>query len=468
MTRAPAPAPAAREEALPVRVKAGFALGDHSINLQLSSLSLFFLFFLTEVAGLPPVQAGLVLLVGRAADAFTDPLMGRLSDLTPWRWGRRRPYFLLGALPFGATTALLWSTPVETPDGAKFAWYAAIYVCNTLASTTLAVPYMALLPELATDYDERTSLNTYRAVGAISATMAIAVGLRPLVEWLGGGPSAWEQAGLALGLCVALPWLLVYRVTWERPDLRQPSSVRFLAGARLAARNRAYRHLVGLFLSARIAVDVVGAMFLFYFTYWIGRPEDFPITLGLMLTADVLSLPIWMRIARRFDKRAIFVVGSLWWIGAQAALFAVGPEHPRALIFAIATLAGVGYAVADLMPWSMLGDVIDADELYTGERRDGLYAGFFTFLRKLGGATGVALAGLLLQLAGFEAGRPQSDTAVLTIRLLTGVLPALFLIVAIAVALGYPLSLSRHREIAERLAARRADRRREPTLGRAP
>jgi sugar (glycoside-pentoside-hexuronide) transporter len=448
-------APAACEEALPVRVKAGFALGDHAINVQLSSLSLFFLFFLTEVAGLPPAQAGLVLLVGRAADAFTDPMMGRLSDQTPWRWGRRRPYFLLGALPFGVTTALLWSTP---GDGAKFTYYAAIYVCNTLASTMLAVPYMALLPELATGYDERTSLNTFRAVGALSATMGIAVGLRPLVEWLGGGPSGWEQAGLALGLWVALPWLVVYRVTWERPGLRQPSQVRFLAGARLAARNRAYRRLVGLFLAARIAVDVVGAMFLFWFTYWIGRPEDFPIALGLMLVADVLSLPIWLRVARHVDKRAIFVFGALWWIGAQAALFALGPDEPRGLVFAIAALAGIGYAVADLMPWSMLGDVIDADELHTGERRDGLYAGFFTFLRKLGGATGVALAGLLLQLAGFEKGREQSDTALLAIRLLTGVFPALFLAVAIGVALGYPISRARHREITERLAERRAAR----------
>jgi GPH family glycoside/pentoside/hexuronide:cation symporter len=97
---------ATAEEVLPVRVKLGYSLGDHTINIQLAAVSLFFLFFLTEVAGLAPAWAGLVLLIGRAVDAFTDPAMGRLSDRTRWRLGRRRPFFLIGAVPFGVTFAL--------------------------------------------------------------------------------------------------------------------------------------------------------------------------------------------------------------------------------------------------------------------------------------------------------------------------------------------------------------------------
>jgi GPH family glycoside/pentoside/hexuronide:cation symporter len=396
-----------------------------------------------------------VLLVGRSVDAFTDPLMGRLSDRTPWRWGRRRPWFALGALPFGVTTALLWSAPEVGSDGARLAFHATVYVLNTLASTMLAVPYMALLPELAEGYDERTSLNSFRAVGAISATLLTAVALRPLVEQLGGGAGGWERAGLLLGCWVAMPWLVVYGVTWEPAGARAPSRTRFLAGARLVARNRAYRRLVGLFLAARIAVDVVGAMFVFYFAYWIARPDDFSITLGLMLSAVVLSLPIWLRVARRADKRNVFVVGALWWICAQLGILAVGPDEPRWVLFALAAFAGIGYAVADLMPWAMLGDVIDADELHTGERRDGIYAGFFTFLRKLGGAAGVAMAGGILELAGFAPGRPQGPETLTAIRLLTGALPIGCLAVAIAVARGYPLSRSRHEAIVAALAERR-------------
>lgn len=438
---------------LPLHVKSGYALGDHAINVQLASISLFFLFFLTEVAGLPPSLAGLVLLAGRWWDAITDPLMGRLSDVTPWKIGRRRPYFLIGAIPFGVTTALLWATP--SGDTGSFAYYVAIYLMNTTASTVLAVPYMSLLPELALGYHERTTLNSFRAVGAVTAVLVTAVCLRPLVEALGGGAAGWERAGLVLGLWVTLPWLAVFAVTWERPGLHRRGQLGFFEGLRLAARHRAYRRLLGLFLTARIAVDVVSAMFLFYFTYWMGRPEDFPITIGLMLSAVVVSLPGWLWLAKRWDKRRVFLIGCGWWIAAQLLILWMGPEEPRWLAFAVAAFAGVGYAVADLMPWSMLGDVIDADELRTGERREGVYAGFFTFLRKLGGAAGVAMAGLVLELSGFVRGVPQGETTLLAIRLLTGGAPILFLAIAMTIALGYPITRDRHASIAEQLVARR-------------
>lgn len=452
-SRAPAAAGAAGAAPLPLRTKAGYAFGDHAINVQLASISLFFLFFLTEIAGLPPSLAGLVLLAGRWWDAITDPLMGRLSDVTTWKIGRRRPYFLIGALPFGATTALLWATP--SGDTGSFPYYVAIYLLNTTASTVLAVPYMSLLPELALGYHERTSLNSFRAIGAGTAVLLTAVSLRPLVELLGGGPAGWERAGLVLGVWVTLPWLLVFLSTWERPGFRHGTQLDFLGGLRAALRHRAYRRLLALFLAARIAVDVVGAMFLFYFTYWMGRPEDFPITIGLMLTAVLVSLPIWLQVAKRWDKRRVFLVGCGWWIAAQLLILWMGPEQPRWLAFAVAAFAGVGYAVADLMPWSMLGDVIDADELHTGERREGVYAGFFTFLRKLGGAAGVAGAGLVLELSGFVRGQPQSETTLLAIRLLTGAAPIAFLAIAMAIALGYPITRDRHAAISAQLLARR-------------
>ena len=109
-------------------------LGDHTITLSLASLSLFYVFFLTEHVGLRPALAGAVPLVGRFVDALTDPLMGRISDQTRWRWGRRRPYMLLGALPFGASFAALWlDAPVHTQLG-MFAYYSGAYIVYSVAS----------------------------------------------------------------------------------------------------------------------------------------------------------------------------------------------------------------------------------------------------------------------------------------------------------------------------------------------
>ncbi|MDH3211337.1 MAG: glycoside-pentoside-hexuronide (GPH):cation symporter [Myxococcales bacterium] len=444
------------EEVLPVHVKAGFALGDHTVNIQLATVSLFFLFFLTNIAGLPPSQAGLVLLAGRAFDAFTDPIMGRISDRTRWRLGRRRPYFLIGAVPFGVTFALLWSDSGVQGEAAIFLFYTAVYVLNTLCSTVLAVPYMALLPELALGYHERTSMNTFRSVGVVLAILAAAVGMPRLVDAFGGGAPGYAGAGWVFGIWVALPWLAVYAVTWERREFQKSSGIGFAAGARRLVQHRSYRILSALFLSSRISVDVSGAMLIFYFTYWVGRPEDFPIALALLLAGVLVSLPFWLRLARRADKRVIFIAGALTWSAMLVGILLVQPDQPRWVVFAFCGLSGVGYGVADLMPWSMLGDVIDEDELATGERRDGMYAGFFTFLRKLGGAMGVALAGFGLELSGFERGvDAQGETAILAVRLLTSLGPILFLLLAAWIALRFPLTRRRHAEIVNQLAVRR-------------
>jgi len=318
----------------------------------------------------------------------------------------------------------------------------------------LAVPYMALLPELALGYQERSSANTFRSIGVVLAILITSVGFRAMVDVFGGGAEGWARTGALFAVWVAIPWLVVYGVSWERPEFRRESQVGFVDGMRMMARHRAYRRLVGIFLSSRIAVDVVGAMLLFYFTYWLRRPDQFPIAMAAMLLTVIAALPVWLRISRRADKRTIFVCGASWWIAIQAGLLIVGPSHAPWIPLALIALAGIGYGVVDMIPWSMLGDVIDADELESGERREGIYAGFFTFVRKLGGAIGVTVAGFVLELAGFAAGQEQPESALFAIRGLTSLAPILFLAVAIAVASAYPMSRARHAEVLERLRAR--------------
>jgi GPH family glycoside/pentoside/hexuronide:cation symporter len=120
-------------------------------------------------------------------------------------------------------------------------------------------------------------------------------------------------------------------------------------------------------------------------------------------------------------------------------------------------MAAIGYAVADLMPWSMLGDVIDEDELACGERREGIYVGFFTFLRKLGGASAVLLVGVALDAAGYVGGAPrelQTGMALQTIRVFASLVPAFFLLLAIRVAMGYPLGRAAHQQVLEQIRVR--------------
>jgi sugar (glycoside-pentoside-hexuronide) transporter len=433
-----------------------YGLGDFSTNLVLSAGALLYFTFLTEVAGLRPALAGVAMLIARGVDAFFDPMMGRISDLTRWRVGRRRGYFLLGALPFGLAFAAMWAVPPFGSDAARFAYYATMYLFVSCTMTLVSVPYLALLPEMALDYDERTSLNTYRSIAAVFGTF-VAAAMKPLIDALGGGDSAWTWAAVVLAVLVALAWLPVFAVSFERPGFTRPTQIGFFSGTQQLARHASYRTLVIFYLFARTAVDLIAAMFLLYFRHWIGREEDFATTLFLFLAVVVVAQPFWLLVARRTDKRSAFVIGTTWWILFELVIFLARPDWPHWTLYAITTLAAIGYAVADLMPWAMLGEVIDEDELATGERREGLYVGFFTFLRKLGGAGAVALMGLALDMAGFAGNLPreqQSQQALTAIRVLTSLVPAIFLVGAVWVARSYPLDREAHQRIVSEIARR--------------
>ena len=403
-----------------------------------------------------PTLAGLVPLLARGIDAFADPAMGRLSDATTWRAGRRRPYFLIGAIPLGVSFALLWTTTDSDSQAAKFAYYGAIYVVFALSTTVLSVPYLALIPEMATSYQERTSINAFRGAGAILGTLLGLALMEPLRERFGGGAGGYAVAGALLGAWLVLPWPFVYRASFERAGFRRASHEPFLRSIRSLARHPAYVRLTGLFLLGRIAIDLASTMFIYYFTYWLVRPEDFRITMVLFLLSVVAGLPLWNAISRRVEKRTIYVLGAISWVGSQVFLLAATPDWPRVWIFVGASIGGIGYAAADMIPWSMLGEVVDEDELRSGHRREGIYFGLFTFLRKLGGAAAVALGLFVLELSGYVANQPQGQGTLTAIRVLTAVVPAVFVVLGAWVALSYPLTRARHDEILAELAQRRA------------
>jgi sugar (glycoside-pentoside-hexuronide) transporter len=432
-----------------------FGLGDFTVNTVLTSLSILYItHFLLVVAGLRPELAGAVQLIGRTIDAFADPAMGRFSDRCRWRWGRRRPFFLLGAIPFGAGFALLWLHLPQTSQLALFAYYTTVYVLMSLSMTVLAVPYLALQPEMALGYDARTSLNGWRNAGSILGVFA-AIAVRPVANAFGGGPEGFAAAGALYGAIVAAPWLAIYAVTWERPDFQaREASLPFLAGVRLAARHANFRRLVGLFLLGRVAMDLVGAMLILYFTIWLGRSKDFEITMGLFFVVVLLALPVWVRLAERMEKSTVFAIGALWWAAALAGIVFVTPDWPRWMVIGGAVIGAAGYAVMDLMPWSMLGEVVDEDDVETGERREGTYYGLFMFVRKLAGTLAVWLALTLLGALGYEADRPANDATLTAVRWLTSIVPAGFLVLAAWLARGYPLTRERHAEIRAALERR--------------
>lgn len=430
-------------------------MGDHSVNVALVALAMIFPFYLTEVVGMRVGLAGLVPLFGRILDAVSDVLMGRISDRTTWKAGRRRPYLLIGAVPFAVSFAAIWAAPSIGNAALEFAYYAGMYSLTSLCMTVAAVPYHALLPELTDDYHERTSLATYRSVLSILGTLFTLVVFRPLAEALGGDARAWQIAGAVLAVWIVLPWWPIWRVTFERRsfDGAAPGSTREYFA--LLYRNRSFRRLIGLFTLGRIAIDLPMALFLHYFTYVIGRPGDFELMMGGFLLAVVVAMPFWLRFARGRDKATVYRYGCIGWVFGLTCLFVNQPEWPIGVTFAATVLAGIGYSAADMIPWSMVADVADEDELASGERREGLYVGVFTFLRKIAGAIGVAAAFLVLDLAGFRPGEENDESVVWALRSMTALVPSIFVILSAIVAGGYALGRQRHRDILDELETRR-------------
>ncbi|MEO2136114.1 MAG: MFS transporter [bacterium] len=440
---------------LPARLKAIYASGEFASSIVFGALSLVFAsYFLIEVAGLRPLLAGLVPLAGRGLDAFTDPLMGRISDGTRWKSGRRRPYFLIGALPFGLSFALLWTDPGQIPEAGRFAYYTLAYCLMTTSSTVLVIPYMALQAEMATGYHERNSINGYRSAAGMVGVMA-AVGMRPLAEVFGGGGEGFARAGMLLGVVLTLPWFAAYRVSFERPSFgNRRVQLGLVEGFRVLGRHANFRRLVGLYLSGRVAIDLCSAMLVIYCTYWLGQTERFEQFMLVFLLAVVASMPLLLKIAGRRNKASMFTWAAIWWALVQSLLVLAQPDWPAWVMFVHAPLLAFGFAATEFLPWSMVGDVVDEDDLLTGERREGLYNGVFTFLRKLSGALAVFLALGLLDFAGLEAGRQQQPQTLWAVRLLTGVGPGIFLLLAAWFARGYTISQAAHEDLVQKLRAR--------------
>jgi sugar (glycoside-pentoside-hexuronide) transporter len=435
--------------------KAIYATGDLTVNAFLSVLSIVYVtYFLTQVAGMRPELAGAVQLVGRSLDAFSDPMMGRISDRCRWKAGRRRPFFLLGALPFGFFFALLWIDLSGASQATLFAYYTTVFILGSLAMTTVSVPYLALLPEMAIGFDARTSLNTWRNAGAVIGVFA-AVAFRPVANALGGGSAGFAAAGALFGVVLAAPWIAIHRVSWERPDFQaRVPHMGFRDGMRLLLRHKTFRQLTGMYLCGRVSMDLIGAMLILYFTHYLGRSDDFEWMMLCFLSAVLLSLPVWLMLARHLEKATVFTIGTLWWAAGQLAFLAVQPDWPRWTVFAFAPVIALGYAVVDLMPWSMIGEVVDEDELASGERREGIYNGFFMFVRKLAGMAGVAFAMFVLGRTGFVKGDVQPAAAVDAIRGFATAVPALLLLLSAWFARGYPLTRAAHARILDELSAR--------------
>ncbi len=210
-----------RASRLPLRVKLGFGIGDLGGNLFFTAMGFYSLFYLTDVVGISAALAGTAILLGKFWDAVTDPLMGYISDRTTSRWGRRRPYFLFGALPLLLTMWWFFSAPdFSASQNIGFIWVTFVLCLLNTAYTVVNIPYGSLTPDLTKDFRERTSLNGFRFSFAVIGTILGAAVVQPTVNLMGNPHLGFSTVGLLFGLLMAGTILTTFFTVRENASAR--------------------------------------------------------------------------------------------------------------------------------------------------------------------------------------------------------------------------------------------------------
>ena len=440
------------------REKLMYGVGDIGFSLTTTILGVYFAIFLTDVVGIRPGIAAIAIFIGRSWDYINDPIFGYLSDRTRTRWGRRRPFLLLGILPLVITFTMLWWRPPLEGMVALAVYYGVAYVLFEAANTLLYMPYFALTPELTSDYDERTSLTTYRMFFSILGSL-VAFTI-PLIMVGGFNPDNAPRVatmGLTFGIVSALPMVLVFFGTRERQDYMEKEKPTLLQSLKAAWGNKPFRYGLGIFLATWISVEILQASLLFFIKYVAKREPQNDLIMATIFVVAMFTLPIWNWVSRRWGKRWAYIYGIAFWAVVQIVLIMVNPNTPLSLILILCALAGVGVAAAHVLPWSILPDAIEWDEYQTGERHEGMFYSLTTLTKKIATSIALPLVLLLLDVTGYQPNAAQqAPSALLGIRVVIGPIPAILLGLGIWVAFKYPLDRDQFAKIVEILANRRA------------
>ena len=452
-------------------VKLVYGTGDWSDASYGTLRQIFYAIFLTDVVGLDARLASFVALVGILWDAINDPLVGILTDRMRSRWGRRRPFLLFFAIPFGASFLLLWWAPPWHSQIALAATVTLAFMISDTFETLCEVPFSSLLPELSADYDERTTLTSFRIFFNLLASLVTAVAAPAIIDAALAAGLTQQQgylivAGIFGGLA-AIPFLLIFAVVRERYGAmdRPQETVSFRQTIRTAWSNVPFRFATLIYMLNWITFDLVALILPFYLLYWIARGDmlasvsllgvSLPLESGvfaLLLVTATVALPFWLWLSHRLGKHIAYIIGMVFWAGVQIGIFLVRPGQVN-LVLWMAFLAGLSVSAAHVLPDAMFPDVIEWDELRSGRRQEGIYYGVKNFVRKLTGALAIFLA---LQVLGWFGYRtpPEGATTFMqipvtltAIRILIGPIGAVLLFSAVITTLFYPLTRERHARI---------------------
>ncbi|CAE7190979.1 yihO [Symbiodinium pilosum] len=454
------------EDALSLRSKLLLGLGQGVEGIWITVGGFYLNKFFLETCCIEPALVAIIQLCVGLFDAFNDTLIGALSDKTHTRFGRRRPWLLFGGPFLAVAYVCVWNRlPLDTPQEMKMLYYLASYMAVSLGLTSIAVQIGALVPELTSDYHERTIAAGFRVVGGNACGVVFAV----LHTGLVGTASRPEDFLVSAVICASCIWIFSWTVfcgIQERPPKQETiPSTGLLNEISLALRNKAFCYVCLMYVAGPTAVTLMQSNIALFCKYILKDESILIMILPIVQGIGLLMIPVWVLIGHKTSKRHVYMIGGC--ILALAMAFLNFIADTTAAVVA-AGIIGVALAVPYLVPVSMLPDVVEADEEMTGRRREGILAGLFTTSLKLSATAANVVTNFTLEQAGYVAPSStcdgsltgiaplavtdtQPEAVMQAMRWLVGPVPAALVVLATFAAWRFPITPEVH---ARRLAAK--------------
>jgi len=432
---------------LPRWLLAMYGLPGFALAGLLLPLYVYLPVYYAQDLGLGFAVTGSVLLLARLWDMATDPVMGFFSDRIVTRWGRRRPWLLIGCPVILIGIWYLFMPPAGAGWAHLLVWSIVLYSGATLVQ----LPYLAWGAELSPDYHERSRVTAAREAFVVCGTLAVAA-----FPALVGGDTAASLELIAWMLVIAFPLTIIAAcgTVPERP-VQPRTTFDWQQGLRLMRQNRPFRRLVAAYFLNGVANGLPASLFLLFVEHGLGRPDLSGALLFLYFLCGVGSVPVWLAASRRFGKHRVWVAAMVTACAAFVWVPMLGPGD--VLWFAvICGLTGFTLGADLVLPPSMQADVIDVDTAKTGRPRTGLYFALWGLATKLALALAVGLAFPLLDLSGFQRSGGDAQTGLVALAALYSLAPVVFKLGAAALMRGFPITKERHAELRRRIAARSA------------
>jgi glucuronide carrier protein len=452
--RARTEAPEERRAGLRLREYLGYGAGDAANNLAFAMTSMFLLIYYTDVVGLAATTVGTLFLVVRIWDGLADLLAGRIVDRTSTRWGRFRPFLLFAAIPLLALNVAVFSVP-DMGYTATLVYAYVSYAIFGLAYSLVNIPYGSLATAMTQDSTERSRLATYRVFGSNLAILLLAVVVSPQIE--GSSDLQRSLTLTTLGLLVVGSALYLFCFLTSRERVPTDTGTATLRQTIATVRhNKALMVLCGASVVFLVGWFSVQTVTVYYARDVLGNASLYAVIV-VVQTAGIFAAALLVpKLVEAVGKKNTYaILGAVGILGAIGVAFA--PASAPAVAVALYSVLGIGLGGVNTVSFALQPDTIEYGEWASGRRAEGASYSVFSFTRKVGQALGAAAASYAIGLGGYiaEAG-VQPDSAVDAIRAAAGIVPAVFILGAIAVMRAYPLTEARFQEIVREVAQRRA------------